>query len=354
MLAVALGINLCLVIGMKCRKYPHVDILILNFNGKSLLKRCLESVEKTDYPNFEIFVIDNGSTDGSIEFVREHYPWVKLLEMGSNIGLAAAYNRVINSLTSEFVALLNNDVEVERCWLKNLVNVLLEANDNTMVTTCKIKFLHDKKRINSAGGSCDIYGVGWNRGNGELDNGQYDKIDEPFYSTGTVMVIRRAIWKKVGGFDERYLMYGEDLDWCWRARLLGYNINYVPQSVVYHEWQASRNFVPIVYLLERNWLCTILKNYSLKNLISVLPRYLMIKSLKFLWLFLRRKRNEMLAVPKAFIWNLFNLKESLKRRKEVQSIRKVPDREIQKRMLKKSFEVSLWLGTEKHPILRNY
>jgi GT2 family glycosyltransferase len=339
---------------MKRRKYPHVDILILNFNGKSLLKRCLESVEKTDYPDFEIFVVDNGSTDGSIEFIREHYPLIKLVEMGRNIGLAAAYNQVINSLVSEFVALLNNDVEVDKNWLKHLMDVLVEANDNTMVATCKIKFLHDKRRINSAGGSCDIYGVGWNRGNGELDNGQYDKIDEPFYSTGTVMVIRRSLWEKVGGFDERYLMYGEDLDWCWRARLLGYNINYVPQSIVYHEWQASRKFVPIVYLLERNWFCTLLKNYSLKTLIFILPKYLMIKTLKFMWLFLRGKRNEKLAIPKAFIWNIVNLRESLKRRKKVQSARKVPDQEIQKRMLKKSFEISLWLGTEKHPILRKY
>jgi len=92
---------------MSYKNYAHADVLILNFNGKSLLKRCLDSVLKTDYPDFEIFVIDDGSSDGSVEFVRKRYPGVKLVEIGRNIGVAAAYNKVIDGLSSEFVAVLN-------------------------------------------------------------------------------------------------------------------------------------------------------------------------------------------------------------------------------------------------------
>lgn len=279
-----------MVMRMMDKKASHVDVLILNFNGKSLLKQCLESVGKTDYSDFKTFVIDNGSTDGSIEFVRKSYPWVKLVEIGRNLGVAEAYNQVIEGLSSEFVAILNNDVEVDEGWLKHLMEVIEGGDDNIAGATSKIKFLNDRGIINSAGGSCDIYGIGWNRGNGEFDNGQYDKIDEPFYLTGTTMVIKKHLWEKAGRFDERYFLYGEDLDWSWRARMRGYKLNYVPTSIVYHKWQSSRRIAPVVYLLERNWLCTILKNYSLKTLISIMPRYLMLKTLKTLWMLMRGRK----------------------------------------------------------------
>lgn len=339
---------------MNHKSYAHVDVLILNFNGKSLLKRCLDSVLKTDYPDFEVFVIDNGSTDGSAEFIRKGYPQVKLVETGSNMGVAAAYNRVIDGLSSEFVAVLNNDVEVDKDWLKKLMEVIDGEDDSVAAVTCKIRFLNNRDRINSAGGSCDTYGTGWNRGNGELDNGQYDRVDEPFYATGTAMVMRKSLWEKTGRFDGRYFMYGEDLDWSWRARLLGCRINYVPASIVYHKWQASRRIVPILYLLERNWLCTILKNYSLRTLLLLIPKYLMLKTLKAFWLLLRGERNEKLAIPRAIVWNLFNLRGTLKRRRVIQLIRKISDHEIQRKMFKGSFELSLWLGLMKHPILHLY
>jgi hypothetical protein len=243
---------------------------------------------------------------------------------------------------------------VDEGWLKHMMEALERGDDNIAGATCKIKFLNDRGRINSAGGSCDIYGIGWNRGNGEFDNGQYDKIDEPFYLTGTTMVLKKHLWKKAGRYDERYFLYGEDLDWSWRARMLGYKLKYVPTSIVYHKWQSSRRIAPVVYLLERNWLCTILKNYSSKTLVSLMPRYLMLKTLKTLWMLLHGERNEKLAIPKAFIWNIAHLRKSLQKREEIQSIRKISDSEIQKKMLKGSYELYLWLGTEKHPILNRY
>ena len=342
-----------MVMRMKHEKTTHVDVLILNCNGKNLLERCLDSMKKTDYPDFKTFVIDNGSTDGSVELVKSRYPWVELIEIGRNVGVAAAYNQAIPRMNSEFIAILNNDVEVDKNWLKNLMSVISE-DKNVAAVTCKIKFINNKRRINSTGGSCDIYGVGWNRGNGQIDNGQYNNFDEPFYSTGSAMIIKKSLWEKAGKFDERYFLYGEDLDWSWRARLLGYKIKYVPTSTVYHVWQASHRIVPIIYLLERNWLCTILKNYSLKTLLLLLPKYLVLKTLKAFWLLLRGKRNEKLAIPKAFMWNLLNLRKSLQKRKEIQSIRKISDQEIQKKMFQGSFELSLWLGTQKHPILGRY
>ncbi|MHA1364651.1 MAG: glycosyltransferase family 2 protein [Candidatus Freyarchaeota archaeon] len=335
---------------MSYKNYAHVDVLILNFNGKSLLKRCLDSVLKTDYPDFEIFVIDNGSSDGSVEFVRKRYPGVKLVEIGRNIGVAAAYNKVIDGLSSEFVAVLNNDVEVDKDWLKKLMKVIDGGDNSIAAVTCKIRFLNNRKRINSAGGSCDRFGTGWNRGNGELDNGQYDRVDEPFYATETAMVMRKSLWEKTGRFDGRYFMYGEDLDRTWRARLLGYRVSYVPASVVYHKWQSSRGIVPILYSRSEIGYAQFFKNYSLKTLLLLILRYLMLKTLMAFWFLLRGEGNEKLAIPRAFVWNLFNLRKSLQKRRVIQSVREISDHEVQKKMFKGGFELYLWLGIVKHPI----
>ncbi len=327
-----------------------VTVVVLNFNGRKYLKECLNSLLATDYPRLTIIVIDNGSTDGSAEFIRANYPNVKVIKHGHNYGYACAYNVVIGAIQGEYIALLNNDILVEPSWLKELVPYA--ENAEVAAVTPKMKFLHDKTRINAAGGNCDLYGVGWNRGNGEVDTGQYDVVQEVFYGNGGALLIKKRAWREVGPFDERYFMYGEDLDWCWRARLKGYKIIYVPYAEVRHHWRGSG--APMVYLLERHWLSTVLKNYSLKTLIQLMPQYLALKALKAIWLIARAKSREKLTVLKAILWNLSNLRESWKKRIQIQMSRTATDVEIQKHMFKGSFELSIWLRKLKHPILEYY
>ena len=327
-----------------------VTVLVLNFNGRKYLKECLKSLLAIDYPCLNIIVIDNGSTDGSAEFIGVNYPDVKVIRNNHNYGYARAYNLVISAIQDEYVALLNNDVLVEPSWLGELVPYA--ENADVAAVTPKMKFFHDKTRINAAGGNCDLYGVGWNRGNGEVDAGQFNIVQEVFYGNGGAILIKKRVWHEVGSFDERYFMYGEDLDWCWRARLKGYKIIYVPYAEVRHHWRGSG--APMVYLLERHWLATLLKNYSLKTLIRLIPKYLALKTLKAIWLIARAESREKLTVLKAFLWNLSNLKESWKKRSRIQMLRTATDAEIQKHMFKGSFELSIWLRELKHPILKYY
>ena len=324
--------------------------MVLNFNGRKYLKQCLDSLLATDYPNFKIIVIDNGSADGSVEFVRSNYPNVRVIKHDQNYGYACAYNLVIGAVQSEYVALVNNDILVEPSWLRELVSYA--ENDDIAAVTPKMKFLHDKTRINAAGGNCDLYGVGWNRGNGEVDMGQYDAVQEVFYGNGGALLIKKRIWREVGPFDERYFMYGEDLDWCWRARLKGYKIIYVPYAEVHHHWRGSGG--PMVHLLERHWRSTVLKNYSLKTLIQLMPKYLALNALKAIWLIARAESYEKLTVLKGILWNLSNFKESWKKRIQIQMSRTATDAEIQKHMFKGGFELSIWLKKLKHPILKYY
>ena len=327
-----------------------VTVLILNFNGRRYLRQCLDSLLATDYPNFKTIVIDNGSVDGSVEFIRKNYPSVQVIRHDRNYGYAFAYNLVMDAIQSEYVALVNNDVVVEPSWLRHLVSYA--ENPDVAAVTPKMKFLNDKARLNSTGGNCDSYGVGWNRGNGEVDRGQYEAVQEVFYGNGGALLIKKRVWREIGPFDERYFMYGEDLDWCWQARLRGYKILYVPRAEVGHQWRGSGG--AITYLLERHWLSTVLKNYSLTTLALLIPKYLGLRILKTLWLIAHAESSEKLAVLKSVLWNLSTFRNSWRKRTRIQMSRTVPDIEIQKHMFKGSFELYAWLGKLKHPILERY
>jgi GT2 family glycosyltransferase len=254
-------------------------------------------------------------------------------------------------IESEYVVFLNNDIVVEPEWLKQLIPFIKVSN--VAAVNPKILFLSNKKIINAAGGSCDIYGVGWNRGNGEFDNGQFETVEEVFYVNGTAMLTKKSVWKDVGAFDERYFLYGEDLDWCWRARLKGYKLLYVPSAKIYHQWRGSRG--PIIEFLERHWLANFVKNYSLKTILILAPKYLFLKFLKAMWLMKNgRGFREKFAVSLAFLWNLANFKDTWLKHLFVQASRKVSDKEIQRYMYKESFEFSAWTGKIKHPLARQF
>jgi GT2 family glycosyltransferase len=330
---------------------PFVTLLVLNYNGRKYLSSCLDSLLKTDYPNFKVVVIDNSSSDDSVGFVKKNYPNVGLVRNDENLGYARAINSAMKIVESEYVVFLNNDIVVEPDWLKQLIP-FMKMKDVAAVNP-KILFLDNKRVINSVGGSCDVYGVGWNRGNGEFDNSQYDAVEEVFYVNGTAMLTRKSVWTDIGTFDERYFLYGEDLDWCWRARLKGYKLLYVPSARIYHQWRGSKG--SIIEFLERHWLASFLKNYSLKTICILFPRYLVLKFLKALWLMKNGKGfGEKQAVFQAFLWNLANFKNTWLKHSLVQASRKISDEEIQKRMYKGSFELSVWVGKIEHPLVKQF
>jgi len=332
-------------------KTPSVIVEILNYNGVRYLRDCLDSVLASDYENFEVVVIDNASTDDSIEFVKKNYPQVKLVENEKNYGFASALNKNSYGIGGNYVAFLNNDLVVEPNWLRTVVDYM-ERDQQIAAANPKMLFLQNRKQINSAGGSCDIYGVGWNRGNGEIDEGQYDRVEEVFYANGAALVIRKEAWLDVGPFDQDYFLYGEDLDWCWRARLKGYKILYEPEAKIYHRWMGSGGFT--IAFLERHWMMSLLKNYSLRTLCIIAPKYLALKLLKAFWLMKNGKDfRERFAVLEAFRWNLRSLRKTWKKHSAVQFSRKVSEKQIQDNMHKSSFELQLWLGKAKHPWVIN-
>ena len=217
------------------RKYPSVSIIILNWNGKKLLKDCLSSLFKlTDYPNYKVIVVDNGSTDGSVEYVKKHFPKADILALDKNYGFSKGNNEgikyALKKYNPDYILLLNNDTEIiQKDWLTRMVEVA-ESDKKIGIVGCKL--VYPDGRIQHAG--VDVFSLthyGW----GEEDKGQWDEIKEVLAISGACFFIKRSLIKKIGLLDEIYSPYwGEETDFCMRAIRAGFKIVYVGHSTLIH------------------------------------------------------------------------------------------------------------------------
>ena len=327
------------------------SIIILNYNGKSYLENCLKSLEEQTYKNMEVILVDNASIDGSVEYVEQKFPWVKIVRNSRNLGFAEGNNRGVKYATGEYVVFLNNDTVVDKYWLENLI-IAAESDPTIGICGSKILFLDKKDLIQELGGLCDIYGSTTHRYCGEIDKGQYDFISDVFYVSGASLLIKRKVLKEIGGFDPIYFMYHEDVDLCWRAQLAGYRVVVVPTSKVYHKGGGSLQS-PLSryisgkfeidkqrkYFTERNTLITLLKNYSLKTLLKILPRYLALISAEIGLYIVSGRFDGVIILLKAQFYVLKNIKYILFQREKISKIRKVNDAVIIRRMIKKSIKI---------------
>ncbi|HLW67958.1 MAG TPA: glycosyltransferase family 2 protein, partial [Gemmataceae bacterium] len=214
---------------------PLVSVIIVNYNGRRYLPDCLGSLERQRLPRgeYEVIVVDNDSTDGSVEWVKEAYPAVKVIALKENVGFARGNNLGLRPARGEYIALLNNDAVAEPNWLHEAV-ATLEVSPKLGGVASKIRFHDDPRVLNSTGLVLYRDGRGGDRGFREEDRGQFEQEDEVFGPCGAAMVVRRELLDDLGGFDERLFLYYEDLDLAWRARLRGWSFHYCPKAVVQH------------------------------------------------------------------------------------------------------------------------
>ena len=247
---------------------PRVSVVIVTWNALPLLKDCLPSVVASSYPNLEILLADNASTDGSAEWVAHHYPQVKIVRHPENWMFCRGNNEAIPHTTGQYVVLLNNDVEVESGWLEPLIDVL-EADGEVAAVQPKLLQHENRRRFEYAGacgGFLDCYGYPFTRGRifftMEEDRGQYDDPRDVFWATGAAVVLRRAALDQVGLLDERFVMHMEEIDLCWRLQREGYRVRVEPSSRVYHVGGGSlpQGNVRKVYYNFRNSLLMLYKN----------------------------------------------------------------------------------------------
>lgn len=256
---------------------PRVSAAVLNYNGRELLEVILPSLAAQRYRDFETVVIDDCSTDDSLEYLRESWPQVRVVVTGpSNVGVSAALNVAVGAVAAELVALLNNDIELDPEWMGELVGAL-DEHPQAATAAGKLLSYRERERIDGAGDIFTRAAMAWGRGSGQLDRGQYDRAEEVFAPTAGAGLYRASALADVGRFDESFFAYFEDVDWGLRAQLAGYRSRYVPSAIGFHmgsaTTQGDRN--PLYYELQRrNTLAVLIKDVPARFLLRNLHRIL--------------------------------------------------------------------------------
>lgn len=226
---------------------PSVAVVVLNWNGKSLLEQFMPSVVKSVYPNLQLIVGDNNSTDDSVAFLRDNYPDVQIILNDHNYGFAEGYGKVLEQVKADYYVLLNSDVEVPENWIQPVIDAM-EMDDKIAVAQPKIKWQKNKSQFEyagAAGGYLDLHCFPFCRGRlfdtVEIDTNQYEHQEEIFWASGAALFIRSKCWKEVGGLDPDFFAHMEEIDLCWRLKNLGYKIIYCPKAEVYHVGGGTLN-----------------------------------------------------------------------------------------------------------------
>lgn len=306
---------------------PKVSMIVSNLNGMqlNLIKGCIASLMQPNYSNWELIVVDNASTDNSVSFLKSKFKNfrncfvienpINMYSQGLNLGAKKA--------TGKFLAYFNNDVAITKGYLNNLVKEF-EKDNKLAIAQGKLLNYKNRKKIDSAGESMDIYGNPVTIGYGENDKGQFDVIEDILSASGSACMIRKDIFKKIGGYDEKYGIGYEDMDLALRARRLEYNIKRFPKAVVYHK-RAATDLAPFVRIkvkwhFNKNRIATMIKNYPFLLLLKTIPITVTIYFLItfYEWLIVRRWQLGWVRLT-SLIWILFNLPFILKSRMQISS-----------------------------------
>ena len=249
-----------------------VDVVIVNWNGHKYLAPCLDALVCQTFTDFQIWLVDNGSTDGSVDFLRTHYPHVHLICNPENRGFAAANNQAIRAGNSKYVATLNNDTTVDPGWLEALTRVL-DENPHAGMAASLMLFADRPEIINSAGIGVDRVGIAWDLQGGEEVRSSDTRAVPVFGACAGAALYRRAMLDEIGLFDEDFFAYLEDVDLAWRAQWAGWQAFFVPQArVLHHHSATSGEGSPFKNrLLGRNKVWLIAKNYPRPHVWLYLP-----------------------------------------------------------------------------------
>jgi len=255
---------------------PQVSVVILNWNGSQLLPACLSALDAQTFRDFEVIVVDNGSSDGSPEWLTAQYPAVRLIQNTTNLGFATANNQGMRAAQAPLIMLLNNDAYLAPDCLQNLFEAADRATWAGMFA-CKILQHDTSDRMDSAGIEVDRAGLAWNRGWGDLTS-QHTQSREVFGPSAAAALYRRTMLDQIGLLDDDFFIYYEDVDLAWRAQWVGLRCLYVPEAVVEHVHSATtRRGSPFKRrLLSRNKWWAIAKNYPFSQLWLYVPVMLLI------------------------------------------------------------------------------
>lgn len=297
-----------------------VTVIVLNWNGKVLLQRCLEALRRQSYADFRAWVVDNGSTDGSVEWVRSQHPEVVVWALPNNQGFCRAYNEALRHVTTPYVALLNNDAFPSPGWLQALVEAL-DRHPSAWSAASKMVFDQDPGRIDRAGDVYALEGAGFMRGR-NAPTSSYSREEWVFGACAGAALYRTSVMRELAFFDEDFFILHEDVDLNFRAQLRGYGCIYVPRALVYHRAGASvgRESASAVYYGHRNVEWVYLKNMPSALLAVTWPIHLLYIVGAALFFSSHGRFGEFMAAKKDAFRQLPRV---LAKRREIQRYRKI-------------------------------
>lgn len=340
----------------------ELSIVVVNFNGRTYLEKCVKSILNSNVVDYEIIIVDNGSTDGSVKNLESKFgkEWnrIKIVQLANNYGPAKARNDGVRESVGKYLCFLDNDTEVHPNWSVNAIREF-EKDDNLGIVQCKLLLAKEREKIDYVGEYIGMNGFLIQRASaGEIDSGQYDQKVNILAAKSAGMFIRKESFYKAGGFDGDYFIYVEETDLGWRVWLSGYLVRYESTSIVFHEFGTSavilgkdKNNYNAKFHGCKNYILTLLKNLNLWNVIRIIPLHV------FLWIglawFILFKGNwrAFYWIHKGIFWNVVNLRKNLKKRAVIQESRKINDKELFKIIMKrKPFFYFLKKATGSHKV----
>jgi GT2 family glycosyltransferase len=302
-----------------------ISVIIVNWNGKHHLEECLDSLSKQTFKAFETILVDNGSSDGSIEFVEEHFPVVKVIKLNDNKGFSWGNNIGLQQARGDFIALLNNDTLVDMHWLEELYRAMTKHSHVGTCASCIANY-YSRDVLDTAGDGFDLCGSGYKIGEG-MPVTEFQKERYVFGACAGAVLYRRSMIDDIGFFDESFFAVGEDLDLSFRAILAGYKCLYVPDAIVYHKVNQTvgRNSDFLLYHSRKNVEYTYFKNVPFPLIIATLPLHIIYNFLTFVQAFFDKRVKIFLKSKKDFIKNFT---EVYRLRKKIQEKRKISLKEL--------------------------
>lgn len=303
-----------------------VSVVIPNWNGAAHLRRCLDGLAAQTRRAERVVVVDNGSTDESLEMMATDYPWVEVIALPVNTGFAPAVNVGIRAVDTDLIGLLNNDAVPNRDWLATLLEAEQVAGPEVGFLTSKI-VTADGRFIDSAGDFLDDAGIAHQRGNGEPDTGQYDGQARAFSACGCATIYRREMFADVGLFDDDFFAYYEDVDLCLRATLRSWQGQYIGSAVVQHAVSATSGSMTSFKLFQgvRNSWYVLLKGIPGPLLPTVLPRFILVQ---LIWFLRAARAGDATVVARAYLAVLRAAPRLLRQRRQIQGRSNLPAAEL--------------------------
>jgi len=335
---------------------PQVSVIIVNHNGIAFIEDCLKSVLNSQYTNFEVILVDNGSTDGSLERAREAFgsePRLRFVQNNASLGPAVGRNRGARVARGRYLIFLDNDTQVENEWIGGFVAVF--ENDSSIgAAQAKLLRMGSVEQYDCAGDYLGPLGFLIERSRGARDTGQLDFIADILSAKSAGSIIRRDLFERIGGFDEDYYMYLEETDLSWRVWLSGHRVVFVPNAVVYHAFNTPKKDFKRYYTKDivryygcRNYITTLIKNLEFGNLIKMLPIHIACWIALSFFFALRGGLLDSFYILKGIGWNVLNLGTLLSKRKCInKNVRVVSDADLLNKIMDNK-RINYYLGKAK-------